>query len=126
MAQELKHIGRVKATNKKCVVAYRTLPGDAYSCLIVPTENMPDIFHDALINLVEPWYRATSRSRPEQTPGQRAPATPSRATSPPASGPPRASRAGRVHRTCPRHQPLRVASRCSPVAPSRRASAWCV
>jgi hypothetical protein len=53
MAQELKHIGRVKATNKKCVVAYRTLPGDAYSCLIVPTENMPDIYHDALINLVE-------------------------------------------------------------------------
>jgi hypothetical protein len=53
MAQELKHVGRVKATNKKCVVAYRTLPGDAYSCLIVPTENMPDIFHDALINLVE-------------------------------------------------------------------------
>jgi len=53
MAQELKHVGRVKATNKKCLVAYRTLPGDAYSCLIVPTENMPDIFHDALINLVE-------------------------------------------------------------------------
>ena len=53
MAQELKHVGRVKATNKKCLVAYRTLPGDAYSCLIVPTENMPDIYHDALINLVE-------------------------------------------------------------------------
>ena len=53
MAQELKHIGRVKTTNKKCVVAYRTLPGDAHYCLIVPTENMPDIFHDALINLVE-------------------------------------------------------------------------
>ena len=53
MAQELKHVGRVKATNKKCLVAYRTLPGDAYNCLIVPTENMPDIFHDAIINLVE-------------------------------------------------------------------------
>jgi len=53
MAQELKHVGRVIATNKKCVVAYRTLPGEAYSCLIVPTENMPDIYHDALINLVE-------------------------------------------------------------------------
>ena len=53
MAQELKHVGRVKATNKKCLIAYRTLPGDAYSCLIVPTENMPDIYHDALINLVE-------------------------------------------------------------------------
>lgn len=50
---ELKHIGRVKATNKKCLVAYRTLPGDAHYCLIVPTENMPDIFHDAIINLVE-------------------------------------------------------------------------
>ena len=53
MAQELKHVGRVIATNKKCLVAYRTLPGDAYSCLIVPTENMPDIYHDAIINLVE-------------------------------------------------------------------------
>lgn len=53
MAQELKHVGRVKATNKKCLIAYRTLPGDAYSCLIVPTENMPDIYHDAIINLVE-------------------------------------------------------------------------
>jgi hypothetical protein len=50
---ELKHVGRVKATNKKCLVAYRTLPGDAYHCLIVPTENLPDIYHDAIINLVE-------------------------------------------------------------------------
>jgi hypothetical protein len=50
---ELKHVGRVRATNKKCLVAYRTLPGDAHYCLIVPTENMPDIYHDALINLVE-------------------------------------------------------------------------
>jgi hypothetical protein len=50
---EIKHVGRVKATNKKCVVAYRTLPGDAHHCLIVPTENMPDIYHDSLINLVE-------------------------------------------------------------------------
>jgi hypothetical protein len=50
---EIKHVGRVKATNKKCLIAYRTLPGEAYSCLIVPTENMPDIYHDAVINLVE-------------------------------------------------------------------------
>jgi hypothetical protein len=53
MASEIKHVARVKATNKKCIVAYRTLPGDAHHCLIVPTENMPDIFHDAIINLVE-------------------------------------------------------------------------
>lgn len=50
---ELKHIGRVKATNKKVLVAYRTIPGDAHNCLVVPTENLPDIYHDAIINLVE-------------------------------------------------------------------------
>lgn len=53
MARELKHVGRVKATGKKCIVAYRTLPGDAYNCLIVPTEGLPDSYHDAIINLVE-------------------------------------------------------------------------
>ena len=50
---ELKHVGRVIATGKRCLVAYRTLPGDAYNCLIVPTENLPDSYHDAVINLVE-------------------------------------------------------------------------
>lgn len=50
---ELKHVGRVITTGKKCLIAYRTLPGDAYSCLVVPTENLPDSYHDALINLVE-------------------------------------------------------------------------
>lgn len=50
---ELKHIGRVRTTRKKCLVAYRTLPGDAHYCLIVPTENLPDSYHDSLINLVE-------------------------------------------------------------------------
>lgn len=51
--QNLKHVGRIKATNKKVLVAYRTLPGDAYSALVVPTENLPDEFHNAIINLVE-------------------------------------------------------------------------
>lgn len=50
---ELKHVGRVIATKKKCIVVYRTLPGDAHHCLIVPTENLPDAYHDGLINLVE-------------------------------------------------------------------------
>ena len=50
---EIKHVGRVKTTNKKCIVAYRTLPGESSSCLIVATENLPDAQHDALINLVE-------------------------------------------------------------------------
>lgn len=50
---DLKHVGRIRATGKKCLVAFRTLPGDAYSCLIVPTENLEDEKHDALIQLVE-------------------------------------------------------------------------
>jgi hypothetical protein len=50
---DLKHVGRVRTTGKKCLVVFRTLPGDAYNCLIAPTENLPDSYHDALINLVE-------------------------------------------------------------------------
>lgn len=53
MAQNLKHVGRMKATGKKVLVAFRTLPGDAYSCLVVPTENLPDDMHNAIINTVE-------------------------------------------------------------------------
>jgi hypothetical protein len=53
MAQELKHVGRVKATGKRCIVAYRTLPGDAHNCLIVPTEGLDDSYHNAIVNLVE-------------------------------------------------------------------------
>jgi hypothetical protein len=50
---DVKHVGRVRSTGKKCIVVFRTLPGDAYNCLIAPTENLPDSYHDAIINLVE-------------------------------------------------------------------------
>ena len=51
--QSLKHVGRIKDTGKKVLVAFRTLPGDAYSALVVPTENLPDEYHNAIVNLVE-------------------------------------------------------------------------
>jgi hypothetical protein len=51
--QALKHVGRIRASGKKVLVAYRTLPGDSNSCLVVPTENLPDDMHNAIINLVE-------------------------------------------------------------------------
>lgn len=51
--QDLKHVGKSKTTGKKVLVAYRTLPGDAYNCLVIPTENLSDANHDALIQLVE-------------------------------------------------------------------------
>jgi hypothetical protein len=50
---DTKHVGRVRSTNKKVVVVFRTLPGDAFNCLIAPTENLPESYHDSLINLVE-------------------------------------------------------------------------
>lgn len=53
MAQELKHVGRLKGSGKKCIIAFRTLPGDAYNCLVVPTEGLEDSYHNAIINLVE-------------------------------------------------------------------------
>lgn len=50
---DLKHVGRIKATGRKCLVAFRTLPGESFSCLVVPTENLSDDYHNALIQLVE-------------------------------------------------------------------------
>ena len=51
--ENIKHVGRIIKTGRKCVVAYRTLPGDAYHCLVVATENLTPDQHDALIKLVE-------------------------------------------------------------------------
>jgi hypothetical protein len=50
---DLKHVGKIKNTGKKVLVAYRTLPGDAYSCLVIPTESLLDDQHNSLIQLVE-------------------------------------------------------------------------
>jgi hypothetical protein len=49
----LKHVGRFVSNGRKCLVAYRTLPGDAYNCLVIPTEALENSYHDALIQLVE-------------------------------------------------------------------------
>jgi len=49
----LKHVGRFVTNGRKCLVAYRTLPGDAYNCLVIPTEALEDSYHDSLIQLVE-------------------------------------------------------------------------
>lgn len=49
----LKHVGQVTSTGKKCVVVFRTLPGDSNSCLVVETESLPQLYHDTLIEAVE-------------------------------------------------------------------------
>jgi len=48
-----KHVGRLKKSQRKVIVAYRTLPGDPNSCVCVTTENLEAADHDTLINLVE-------------------------------------------------------------------------
>lgn len=53
MTTNLKHIGRMKATGRKVLIAYRTLPGESDSALIIQTENLMDNQHDSLITLVE-------------------------------------------------------------------------
>lgn len=48
-----KHLGRILSTGRKCLIAYRTIPNDAFNCLIIQTELLDPAYHDALINLVE-------------------------------------------------------------------------
>ena len=49
----LKHVGKMKANGRKVLVAYRTLPGESDSALVIQTENLLPEQHDALIKLVE-------------------------------------------------------------------------
>lgn len=49
----LKHVGRMKTTGRKVLVAFRTLPGESDSALVIQTENLSDSQHDAIIKLVE-------------------------------------------------------------------------
>jgi len=49
----IKHVGRIKTNKKKVIVAYRVVPGDADSCIVVPTESLTADEHDALIKAVE-------------------------------------------------------------------------
>jgi hypothetical protein len=47
-----KHIGLLN-NKHKVVVAYRTLPGDALSALVIPTAPLPTSYHDELMKVVE-------------------------------------------------------------------------
>jgi hypothetical protein len=50
---DIKHVGRIKKNGRKCIVVFRTIPGDAFNCLIVLTESLTPSYHDPLINLIE-------------------------------------------------------------------------
>ena len=49
----MKHVGKMKNNGAKIVIAYRTLPGDAKSALVVGTGNLGEAYHDSLMNLIQ-------------------------------------------------------------------------
>jgi hypothetical protein len=49
----LKHVGRMANNQRKVIVAYRTVPGDSDSAIVVTTENLEAADHDSLMKLVE-------------------------------------------------------------------------
>lgn len=49
----MKHVGKMKNNDAKVVVAYRTLPGDPYSALVIGTGSLGDSYHDALMNVLQ-------------------------------------------------------------------------
>jgi len=50
---DTKHVGRIKKNREKVAVAYRTLPGDSSSALVVETSKLEALDHDALMKVIE-------------------------------------------------------------------------
>jgi len=53
MSMNIKHVGKLSNTGKRCVVVFRELPDDPNHCLVVDTDALPDWMHDDIINAVE-------------------------------------------------------------------------
>lgn len=49
----IKHIGKMKNTGAKVLVVFRTLPGESNSALVLPVAQLPDSYHDSIMNVVE-------------------------------------------------------------------------
>lgn len=49
----IKHVGKLKNTGAKVIVVFRTLPGESQNALVLPTAQLPDVYHDAIMDLVE-------------------------------------------------------------------------
>ena len=47
------HVGKMKNNGAKIIIAYRTIPGDSHSALVVGTSNLGDTYHDALMSLLQ-------------------------------------------------------------------------
>lgn len=49
----MKHVGKMKNNGARVAVAYRTLPGDSGSALVIGTGTLPDSWHDTLMSLIQ-------------------------------------------------------------------------
>ena len=49
---DIKHVGRIIKTKKKCGVVYRVVPGEPENCIVVMTESLDAADHDSFINLI--------------------------------------------------------------------------
>ena len=53
MAKNLKHVGKLKNSQRRVIVVFREIPEDEDFCLVVDTDALPDWMHDDMINAVE-------------------------------------------------------------------------
>lgn len=53
MSNFKKHVGRIRNTDRRCVVVYMQVPGNEDNALIVDTDALPDRFHDALMDVID-------------------------------------------------------------------------
>lgn len=48
-----KHVGKIRTTDQRCVVVFMQIPGDDASSLIVESDSLPDMVHDAFFRIVD-------------------------------------------------------------------------
>ena len=53
MAGPYKHVGKMKNTGAKVLVVFRTLPGESNQALVLPVAQLPDHYHDSIMEVVE-------------------------------------------------------------------------
>ena len=49
----MKHVGKMKNNGARVAVAFRTIPGDPHSALVIGTNGLADSYHDSLMSLIE-------------------------------------------------------------------------
>ena len=49
---DLKHVGKMKGSDERVVVPYRTIPGDSHSAVVISTAKLSPEDHDAIMKVV--------------------------------------------------------------------------